>query len=204
LSLSLPRSQVLLQIALPTLYDTWSDPFLTNPPDVLFNYFLPIVSRLYHEMEQTFKKFVLDFESLHRSAINGSANKFFTDPAEKSAVSNFLKVRKDKDNLDAKQTLLAKISTFALSKAATLWEEVYMDSIYAPFIRYTCEIFGIRTLNFTSFPDNFPLASLKQLQRAAAFEPSELTKELRLKDASAKSQVGLLVTLCYYILYANF
>jgi hypothetical protein len=178
--------QVFLQIALPTLYDSWSDTFLSNSPQLLVSTFEPFVSRLYHEMEKTLKSFVSDFETLHRSALNGSSNKLFTDPAEKSAVSAFSKLRKDKD-VDLK--LLSKISSFALARAKCLWEEVYSDSVFKPLINYTCHVFGIPFRKFSSFLSDFPLSKLPT-DPIAPYKPTELTKEDRDRDMTAKSQVN--------------
>jgi len=142
---------------------------------------------MYHEMEKTFKLFLNDFESLHRSAMNGSSNKLFTDQAEKHAVATFSKLRKDKE---VDSTVLSKISTYALEKAKSLWEGVYRDSVFAPFIDYTCDLYGIPPRSFSSFPTNFSLSKVPTEHRHTAYKPAELTKEDKHRDNSAKSKVN--------------
>ena len=140
-------------------------------------------------MEQTFKKLVSDFESLHRSAILGSSNKLFSDPAEKSIVAQFwTKLRKDKDSIDS--SLLSQISAFALNKAKCLWQDVYSDSIFDPFITYCAQLYGIPKARFSNYPTNFPVSALPKTASLPAYQPSQLTTDLRQKDSSAKSQVS--------------
>jgi len=162
---------------------------LSTPPSLLVSSFEPFVTRIYHEMEQTFKKFVNDFEALHRSAIIGSSNKFFVDPEEKKAVSLYLsKLRKDNNDTN----LLSKISTFALHKAKCLWEDVYGDSIFNAFISYCCQLFEIPKGRFSTFPTNFKLSDLPDTIKLPLYQPSDISKELRHKDATAKGQVSVI------------
>jgi hypothetical protein len=140
-------------------------------------------------MEQTFKKLVSDFESLHRSAILGSSNKLFSDPAEKSIVAQFwTKLRKDKDSIDS--SLLSQISAFALNKAKSLWLDAYSDSIFDPLLTYSSQLYGIPKARFSNYPTNFPLSALPKTASLPAYQPSQLTTDLRQKDSSAKSQVS--------------
>jgi hypothetical protein len=87
--------------------------------------------------------------------------------------------------------LLSKISEIAVRKAKHLWEEIYFDSNFNPFIDYTCDLLGVpKEKSFHSFSDQFPLSKLQPLVEIEPFQPPERTRELKLKDVNAKSQVG--------------
>jgi len=186
---------VFLHIAFPTLYCTWSDPTLSIPPETLLAVYEPFLTQTYHEMEQTFKKFVSDFEGLHRSSILGSSNKLFVDPDEKSVVAQFWsKLRKDKD---ADSSLLSKISEFALSKAKSLWLDAYSDSIFDPLLTFCAQLYSVPKSSFKQFTTSFPLDQLPKPPSRPAYQPPPLTSELRQRDNSAKSLVSdALAPLC--------
>ena len=165
--------QILIQLALPSLYDTWEDMLSTRDVDLLVYIFEPFVEMLLRDLCTTFKKFLSTFEELHKTATKGASHHTFASTEEKLLIKKY--------KTDAKKgkpcpKTLADISSIALQKCKNVWLQNYKDSIYVRLLLHLGELYAVDVDGFQCFAKAFPLYKFKQhAPKKRKAGPEELT-----------------------------
>jgi len=190
LNVFIPFFQILIQLALPSLYDTWDDLLSTRDVTFLVDIFEPFVELMLHDLGTTFKNFLCTFEELHKTAAKGSSHHTFSSKEEKLLIKKF--------QISAKKgepcpELLSEISSIALQKCKQVWLETYHDTIYMRLLVHLGDLYGVDVDGLESFANSFPLKK-KPKYTAAPFCPDASVSKNKLSkaDKSINAQVGQL------------
>jgi hypothetical protein len=152
-------------MCIPTLYNSWRDPFLDYDPLQLIALYEPFVQRLLNKQSSVLRQFMANIASLHQTATKGSSHQSFVSDEDKQLLKQFsLKLQKTKLK---DSELLAQISDVALSKAQRLWLTSYNTLITEPLICYLATAYAIDVKSFKTFPTTFPLTAIPPPPAAA-------------------------------------
>jgi hypothetical protein len=182
--------QILIQLALPCLYDTWDDLLATRDVNLLVSIFEPFVEMLLHDLGTTFKNFLSTFEELHKTATKGSSHHTFSTKEEKHLIKKFQTEAKKGEPCPE---TLAEISSIALQKCKKVWFENYNDAIYMRLLLHLGELYQVDVDASQSFAKNFPLKKKPKIAPIPYCPDASLSKRKIAKvDKSINAQVGKL------------